>query len=139
MDNAPFPKSQSTSGSSGASSGMAGSGTYTPGQSGAASSTSSADSGMHSAAQSAENTAHQTVDRVSATAHETVDRLANSATRLADRLDERTRRLTDAPLRAWDYSRSSVQEHPMQAVAAALLVGYVMGRLSGSRRGYDFD
>jgi ElaB/YqjD/DUF883 family membrane-anchored ribosome-binding protein len=77
--------------------------------------------------------ARQTIDKVSATAHETVERLASRATSLADRLDEKTRRLADAPQRALAYSTQVVQDHPVQAVAGALLVGYVLGLLSASR------
>ena len=77
--------------------------------------------------------AHQTIDKVSATAHETVERLASRATSLADRLDEKTRRLANAPQRALAYSTQVVQDHPVQAVASAVLVGYVLGLLSAAR------
>lgn len=75
----------------------------------------------------------ETVDRAQNAAHSTVDRLANTARGWAEKIDERTRGIQDVPLRAWDYSRSTVQEHPMQAVLLSMLVGYVIGRLSGGR------
>lgn len=70
--------------------------------------------------------AHHAVERASATAHQTVDRL-----------DEKTRKLTDAPMRAWETSRTQVQDHPMQAIAASLVIGFLLGRLTGSRGRYD--
>lgn len=77
------------------------------------------------------------VDRASASAHETVDRLASTASRFAERIDERAHRMTDAPMRLWHNSRTSLQDHPMQAIAASLVIGFLIGRLTGSRSRFD--
>ena len=77
--------------------------------------------------------ARHVVDRASASAHETVDRLANRASRLAAQLDEKTQRLTQAPVRAWEYSKNSVQAYPVQAVALSLATGLLLGWLAASR------
>ncbi len=77
--------------------------------------------------------ARETMDRVKDSAHSTVDRLATKAMGWAEKVDERARSVSDIPVRAWDYSRSTVQEHPMQAILFSMLVGYVIGRFSGGR------
>ncbi len=148
MDNTPFPRqsdltgSSSTSGmSSGMSPGTDPSGTGTSGlgstyTTGSGSMGTSGMSGTTGTSGSSEQARHA-VERASATAHQTVDRLANGASRWADRLDERTRKLTDAPMRAWETSRTQVQDHPMQAIAASLVIGFLLGRLTGSRGRYD--
>lgn len=145
MDNTPFPRQSDLTGNpsnSGMSSGMDPSGM---GQSGLGSTTSTGtnmgsgsmgSSGMSSGSGSSEQARHA-VERASAAAHQTVDRVANSASRLAGSLDEKTRKLTDAPMRAWETSRTQVQDHPMQAIAASLVIGFLLGRLTGSRSRYD--
>ncbi len=74
--------------------------------------------------------AHATVDRVSSAAHQTVDQLAAGATNVADRFSEQTRWVTEAPNKALDYSRTWVQEKPMQAIGTALALGFIVGRLT---------
>ena len=97
------------------------------------------DSRMGAAVHQGSEAMRHAVDRASASAHETVDRVASTASRFAERIDERTRRMTDAPLRLWHNSRTSVQDHPMQAIAASLVIGFLIGRLTGSRsRFYDY-
>ncbi len=143
MDNTPFPRQSdltggtSTSGmSSGMSSGMDSSGL---GQAGLGSTTGTqmGSGSMGTSTTGTGEPVRHAVERASATAHETVDRLAGGASRLADRLDEKTRKLTDAPMRAWETSRTQVQDHPMQAIAASLVIGFLLGRLTGSRGRYD--
>lgn len=146
MDNSSFPSSE-RSNTNPASSGMGATG-------GTGSSSSSAGSGMGGSTYSstgADSTlgtgrmggsgsggmgsgdARETVDRAKDVAHSTVDRLANTARDWAGRIDERTRGMSDMPMRALDYSRNTVQEHPMQAILLSMLVGYVIGRFSGGR------
>ena len=117
MDNSPFPQSDSMSNK--------------------VTGVDTSAAGVQGSINKAVDPAHRVVDKVSGVAHETVDRLASSASRLADRLDEKTRGMSDAPLKAWDYSKNSVVEHPMQAIGVALLVGYVLGRMTGSRTYYS--
>lgn len=151
MDNTPFPRQSDLTGSSsnsGMSPGMdssglgqsglgsTGSSTSTGTNMGSGSMGSSGMSGMSGGTGTSEQARHA-VERASATAHQTVDRLANRASRLASSLDEKARKLTDAPLRAWETSRTQVQDHPMQAIAASLVIGFLLGRLTGSRSRYD--
>lgn len=127
MDNTPFPRQSDLTGRS-SPSGMS--------QGRDPSETGSAGLGSTYTTGSGEQAQHA-VERASATAHQTVDRLASGASRWADRLDEKTRKLTDAPMRAWETSRTQVQDHPMQAIAASLVIGFLLGRLTGSRGRYD--
>jgi hypothetical protein len=78
--------------------------------------------------------ARDTLDRARGLAHEAVDRLASGATGLVDRIEGRSRGWGEMPLRAWDYSRSSVQNHPISTVALAALAGYAIARLLDLRR-----
>ena len=77
--------------------------------------------------------ARRAVDRVAATAHERVDRLGGRASRLAAKVDEKTQRLVQAPQQAWTYSKDTVSSHPVQAVAASVAAGFVLGWLVRSR------
>lgn len=90
----------------------------------------SAGASLHTTIDNAARPLHSTVDRVSTAAHETVDKLANSASQVADRFSDQTRRVTEAPARAVDFSKSWVQERPLEAVGAALAVGFILGRLT---------
>lgn len=90
----------------------------------------SAGASLHASIDNAARPLHSTVDRVSTAAHETVDKLANSASQVADRFSDQTRRVTEAPARAVDFSKSWVQERPLEAVGAALAVGFILGRLT---------
>lgn len=78
--------------------------------------------------------ARDTLNRARGLAREAVDRLASGATGLVDRIEGRGQGLTDIPQRAWDYSRSTVQNHPVTTVAMAMLAGYVVARLLDLRR-----
>jgi ElaB/YqjD/DUF883 family membrane-anchored ribosome-binding protein len=77
--------------------------------------------------------ARRAVDRLSTSAHEKVDRLSGRASKLAAQIDAQTQRLAQAPARAWSYSKGSVQTHPVQAVAASVAVGFLLGWLAGGR------
>ena len=85
---------------------------------------------LHSGIDKAADPARQAVDRLSSAAHNTVDRLAGSAAQVADRFSEQTRRVTEAPKEALEFSRSWVQEKPLEAVGVALAIGFVIGRLT---------
>ena len=98
--------------------------------SGLAGTVESAGASLHASIDNAARPLHSTVDRVSTAAHETVDKLANSASQVADRFSDQTRRVTEAPARAVDFSKSWVQERPLEAVGAALAVGFILGRLT---------
>jgi ElaB/YqjD/DUF883 family membrane-anchored ribosome-binding protein len=90
----------------------------------------SAGAALHSGIDKAADPARQAVDRISSVAHKTVDRLAGGAAQVADRFSEQTRRAVEAPKEALEFSRSWVQEKPMEAVGVALAIGFVIGRLT---------
>lgn len=98
--------------------------------SGLGSSAASAGASLHNTVDEASRPLNSAVDRVSTAAHETVDKLASSASHVADRFSDQTRRVTEAPSRAIDFSKSWVQERPLEAVGAALALGFILGRLT---------
>lgn len=89
-----------------------------------------AGSALHSGIDKAADPARQAVDRLSSAAHKTVDRLADGAANVAERFSDQTRRVTEAPKEALEFSRSWVQEKPLEAIGIALAVGFVIGRLT---------
>ncbi|MBI2729126.1 MAG: hypothetical protein HYX42_23050 [Polaromonas sp.] len=90
----------------------------------------SAGAALHSGIDKVADPARSAVDRLTTSAHETVDKLASTANNTADRVVSKTRYYTDAPARALETSKSWVQERPLEAVAAALAFGFVLGRLT---------
>lgn len=85
---------------------------------------------LHSGIDKVADPARNAVDRVSTAAHESVDKLASTANNTADRFSTQTRRITEAPARALESSRSWVQGKPLEAVGAALAIGFIVGRLT---------
>ncbi|MDP2032207.1 MAG: hypothetical protein Q8K29_02225 [Polaromonas sp.] len=94
---------------------------------------SQAGSSLHDTIDKVAQPAHSTVDRAAAAAHNTVDKLASGASSVAGKVSDQAHRFTDAPLQAVDYSKAYIKDHPLQAVGAALLVGWMVGRLTASR------
>lgn len=90
----------------------------------------SAGAALHSTIDKVADPARSTVDRVSSAAHQTVDRLASNATHAADQFSSQARRLTEAPARALNTSRSWIQDRPLESLAGALALGFVLGRLT---------
>lgn len=90
----------------------------------------SAGAALHSGIDKVAEPAREAVERFSTAAHGTVDKIANSASNTADRFSDQTRRLTEAPSRALACSKSWVQDKPVEAVAAALALGFIVGRLT---------
>lgn len=74
--------------------------------------------------------ARSTVESLSAAAHHTVDSLAGSAGHVADRFADETRKIAEAPGKALDYSKTSIQGRPFEAVGIALALGFILGRLT---------
>lgn len=93
----------------------------------------SAGAALHSTIDKVADPARSTVDRMSTAAHETVDKLASNAFHAVDRFSDQTRRVTEAPARALGYSKSWVQDRPLEAVGAALAIGFILGRLTSRR------
>ena len=86
---------------------------------------------LHSGIDKVSEPVRAAVDRLSTSAHSTVDKIASSATDTADRFLDQTRRVTEAPSQALTYSKSWVQDNPLEAVAAALALGFILGRMTG--------
>lgn len=74
--------------------------------------------------------ARSAVESMSANAHQTVDSLAGSAQHMADRFSDQTRRISEAPGNALTYSKTSIQDRPLEAVAIALAACFLLGRLT---------
>ncbi len=85
---------------------------------------------LHSGIENVAEPARHALERVSGAAHETVDKLANSASHTVERFSSQTRLVTEAPGLALDYSKSWIQQRPLEAVGAALALGFVLGRLT---------
>ena len=90
----------------------------------------SAGAALHSGIDKVAAPARGVVDSMSSAAHQTVNKLSSGASYTANRFSDQTRRLTEAPGRALDYSRSWVHDRPLEAVGAALAVGFILGRLT---------
>lgn len=86
---------------------------------------------LHTGIDKVADPAKEAIEKASSAAHGGVDRLASGATHAADRFSAQTQRIAEAPQRALDYSKSRVQDKPLQAVAAALALGFIIGRLTG--------
>ena len=81
------------------------------------------------------DSARNTLHRARTAAHDAVDRLTTGASDLVDRIENKTHGLGEMPKRAWSYSRSTVQDYPVQTVVVSLLAGYAIARLLGMRSG----
>ena len=90
----------------------------------------SAGTAVHDSIDKVADPARNTVDRVSTAAHETVDKLTAGASNMADRLTNQTRRMVEGPNKALESSKTWVQEKPLEAVGAALAIGFILGRLT---------
>ena len=90
----------------------------------------SAGAALHSGIDKVADPARSAVDRASSAAHQGVDKLAGTASSVADRFADQTRRISEAPAHALDASKSWVQERPLEAVGAALAIGFILGRLT---------
>ncbi len=62
-----------------------------------------------------------------------MDKLASGASSVAGKVSDQAQRFTDVPLQAVDYSKAYIKDHPLQAVGAALVVGWIFGRLTANR------
>lgn len=85
---------------------------------------------LHSTIDKVTDPTLSTVSRLASAAHQTVDKLADSAGHVADKFADEARRVKQVPLQAVDYSRSWVQDRPLEAVGAALAIGFLIGRLT---------
>ena len=90
----------------------------------------SAGASLHSTIDKVADPARNAVDRMSSAAHESVDKLADAAGNTADRFADQTRRVAEAPQRALQSTKGWVQDQPLEAVGAALAIGFIIGRLT---------
>lgn len=70
------------------------------------------------------------VDRASSGAHKAVDKMASGVHTAAEKVDEQARRVRVMPDQAMEQARDCVRGRPLQAVGAALALGWLLGRLS---------
>lgn len=89
-----------------------------------------AGSALHSTIDKVADPARNTLDRVATAAHETVDKLASNASHVADRFSEQANWVSETPNRVLGCSKSWVQDKPLEAVAGALALGFILGRLT---------
>lgn len=73
------------------------------------------------------------VERASVSAHETVDRLASGVAGAAQRVDDRLSQARATPNQAVASAREYVAARPLKAVAAALALGWLLGRIGAYR------
>ena len=90
----------------------------------------SASAAMHDGIDRLANPVRSSVEDLSATAHQKVNALAGGAGHVADRFADETRKIAEAPRKALDYSKTRVQDRPLEAVGIALAVGFIIGRLT---------
>lgn len=88
-----------------------------------------ASTALHSTIDKVVDPALSSVAKFADAAHQTVDKLASNASHVADRFANDARRVKAAPSEALEYSKSWVQEKPLEAVGAALAIGFLIGRL----------
>lgn len=69
-------------------------------------------------------------ERVVSGAHEAVDTAAESVAQAAERLRNQAQRFTEIEREYAEAARNRVREHPLSAIAAALLLGVLIGRVS---------
>jgi ElaB/YqjD/DUF883 family membrane-anchored ribosome-binding protein len=69
-------------------------------------------------------------ERVVSGAHDAVDTAAESVAQAAERLRTQAQRFTEIEREYAEAARNRVREHPLSAIAAALLLGVLLGRLS---------
>ena len=90
----------------------------------------SAGSALHQGIDKLAEPARSSVESLSASAHRTVDSLTGGAEQVVDRFSDETRRIAEAPRQALDYSKTCIQDRPLEAVGIALAIGFILGRLT---------
>lgn len=109
METTAFPTSSSNEKSTGGSSNAASRGADAAG------------SAVHSSIDKVADPARQAVDRMTSVAHDTVEKVASAASRYSE-----------VPAKAFETSKSWVQDKPLQAVGTALAIGFILGRLTSN-------
>jgi ElaB/YqjD/DUF883 family membrane-anchored ribosome-binding protein len=81
----------------------------------------------------AAQTAHQAIDRVAAKAGPAVEKVRSAASDAAQTLQSKADALGEMQEEWLDACRGYVRENPLTAVAAGVLVGMLLSRLTSSR------
>lgn len=90
----------------------------------------SAGTALHQGIDKLADPARSAVESLSAGAHQTIESLASAAGHVADRFADQTRKVSEAPGKALDYSKTCIQDRPLEAVGIALALGFIFGRLT---------
>lgn len=88
----------------------------------------------HTTIDSASEAARPAVDRILTGTHQAVDKLSGYATAAADTVSEKTVQLKEAHARLMTTGRTQVREKPALAVGIAVVTGFILARLLGSRQ-----
>lgn len=75
--------------------------------------------------------AHRTVEDAASRAHHIVDEAAGAATRTVERVVNTTTRIGNAPHQLTQTMADTIRERPLRNIGLALLLGFVVGRLTG--------
>lgn len=90
----------------------------------------SAGAALHQGIDKLAGPVRSTVETLSTSAHGAVASIASGASHVAERFVDETRKISEAPGKALEYSKTSVQDRPLQAVGIALALGFIIGRLT---------
>jgi len=90
----------------------------------------SAGAALHTSIDKMVDPALDAVGLVTSVAHGAVNRLSSGATHVADRVSENATRVSEASGRAVESSKSWIQDKPLEAVGMALVLGFIIGRLT---------
>jgi ElaB/YqjD/DUF883 family membrane-anchored ribosome-binding protein len=93
---------------------------------------SSASAGASAGIESAKSSFSKGIDKSAAPARQAVDRFSSFAHETVDKVADVANRYSDVPTKALDTSKTWVQDRPMVAVGAALVLGLVIGRLTSN-------
>ena len=88
----------------------------------------------HDKIEEAARAARPAVDRLLHGAHVAVDKVSDFAAVAADTVTEKAAQLKDAHARLMTTGREQVREKPAVAVGIAVIAGFLLGRILGSRR-----
>lgn len=83
----------------------------------------------HDAVDRAAQTVKPAVNRIADAAHEKIDQVADKVAPAAEWAETKARRTSDSTLRLVEECGSMVRERPIMTLAAAVAIGYFVGRI----------
>lgn len=83
----------------------------------------------HDVVDRAAQTVKPVVNRLADAAHEKIDQVADKAAPAAEWMQTKAQRTSDSTLRLVDQCGSMVRERPIMTLAAAVAIGYFVGRI----------